>query len=82
MPVCTRQSSARRSGVSTKREGVSLELALDADLQAEFADPHVANWRRAMDYEDVRHNAVGLTTVPAIAWINRPTFQQVVQIGH
>jgi hypothetical protein len=41
----------------------------------------VANWRRAMSYEDVRHTAVGVTTVPPIAWINRPTFQQVVEIG-
>jgi hypothetical protein len=31
--------------------------------------------------EDVRHTAAGITAVPAIHWINRPTFQQVVQIG-
>ncbi len=50
------------------------------DLQTEFGDPDVADWRRALDYEDVRHTAAGLTAVPAIHWINRPTFQQVVQI--
>jgi hypothetical protein len=44
-------------------------------------DPDVADWRRDMTYEDVRHSAAGVTNVPAIHWINRPTFQQVVQIG-
>jgi acyl-homoserine lactone acylase PvdQ len=53
-----------------------------ADLQAEFGDPNVANWRRAMDYEDVRHTAAGVAAAPPIHWINRPTFQQVVQIGN
>jgi acyl-homoserine lactone acylase PvdQ len=52
-----------------------------ADLEAEFDSPNVADWKRGMDYEDVRHSPVGVTTVPAIHWINRPTFQQVVQIG-
>jgi hypothetical protein len=52
-----------------------------ADLQAEFGSAAVADWRRALDYEDVRHTAAGITAVPAIHWINRPTFQQVVQIG-
>lgn len=51
-----------------------------ADLEAEFGDPNVASWRRQIADEDVRHSAVGVTTVPAIHWINRPTFQQVVQI--
>jgi hypothetical protein len=52
-----------------------------ADLQAEFGSANVADWRRAMADEDVRHTAAGITAVPAIHWINRPTFQQVVQIG-
>ncbi|MBI2914011.1 MAG: penicillin acylase family protein [Chloroflexi bacterium] len=51
-----------------------------ADLAAEFGTANVADWRRQMSYEDVRHSPVGVTTVPAIHWINRPTFQQVVQI--
>jgi hypothetical protein len=51
-----------------------------ADLEAEFQDPDVADWRRAVADEDVRHVAVGVAGVPAIHWINRPTFQQVVQI--
>jgi hypothetical protein len=51
-----------------------------ADLEAEFSSPDVANWKRAMVDDDVRHTAVGVTEIPAIHWINRPTFQQVVQL--
>jgi hypothetical protein len=58
---------------------ISLHAAADA-LEAEFGSPHVADWKRAMADDDVRHSAVGVTGVPAIHWINRPTFQQVVQI--
>jgi hypothetical protein len=57
----------------------ALEQAAD-DLEAEFGSPNVADWKRAIADEDVRQTAVGVTTVPAIHWINRPTFQQVVQI--
>ena len=51
------------------------------DLEAQFGSPSVADWQRAVADEDVRHQAVGVTGVPAIHWINRPTFQQVVQIN-
>jgi hypothetical protein len=51
-----------------------------ADLEAEFGSPNVADWRRQVADEDVRHTAAGITAVPAIHWINRPTFQQVVQL--
>jgi acyl-homoserine lactone acylase PvdQ len=52
-----------------------------ADLQTEFASANVADWKRAVADEDVRHTAAGVAAVPAIHWINRPTFQQVVQTG-
>ena len=52
-----------------------------ADLTSEFGSPSVANWKRQVADEDVRQQAVGVTSVPAIHWINRPTFQQVVQIS-
>ena len=58
----------------------SLALAADA-LEAEFESPDVADWQRAVADEDVRHSEVGVVGVPAIHWINRPTFQQVVQIN-
>jgi acyl-homoserine lactone acylase PvdQ len=51
-----------------------------ADLQAEFGSANVADWKRQIVDEDVRHTAAGITSVPAIHWINRPTFQQVVQL--
>jgi acyl-homoserine lactone acylase PvdQ len=50
-----------------------------ADLAAEFGSPNVADWKRQVADETVHHTAVGVTTVPDIHWINRPTFQQVVQ---
>jgi hypothetical protein len=40
----------------------------------------VADWKRYLTYEDVQYTAAGITSVPAQAWTNRPTFQQVVQI--
>jgi hypothetical protein len=51
-----------------------------ADLESAFGSPNVADWKRAIADDDVRHTAVGITAVPAIHWINRPTFQQVVQL--
>src|SRR5207302_1459196 len=30
-------------------------------------------------YDDIQYSAVGVGTVPSMPWINRPTFQQVVQ---
>ncbi len=51
-----------------------------ADLQTEFGSANVADWKRQLADEDVRHTAAGITSVPAIHWINRPTFQQVVQL--
>ncbi len=50
-------------------------------LEKEFSSPNVADWKRQIADEDVRHQAVGVTEVPPIHWINRPTFQQVVQVG-
>ena len=36
-----------------------------ADLEAEFSSPNVADWKRQIADEDIRHVAVGVTTVPA-----------------
>jgi acyl-homoserine lactone acylase PvdQ len=54
--------------------------AAAADLETEFASAAVADWRRQIADEDIRHVAAGVTGVPAIPWQNRPTFQQVVQV--
>jgi acyl-homoserine lactone acylase PvdQ len=67
--------------LSLCRDALWASLALAAsDLETEFGSPDVADWQRQVADEDVRHTAVGVTPVPAIHWINRPTFQQVVQI--
>jgi hypothetical protein len=50
-------------------------------LEAKYASPNVADWKWAIAEEDIRHSAAGVTSVPAIHWVNRPTFQQVVQVG-
>lgn len=69
--------------LATCRNMLWASLALTAsDLTTEFSSANVADWKRTPDYEDVRHSAVGVTGVPAICWINRPTFQQVVQINN
>jgi hypothetical protein len=51
------------------------------DLEVEFNALDVVDWKRAITDEDVRYTAVGVTSVPPQPWINRPTFQQVVQIN-
>jgi hypothetical protein len=51
-----------------------------ADLQAEFGSANVADWKRQIADETIRHTTVGITGVPEINWQNRPTFQQVVQL--
>ncbi|HKY92323.1 MAG TPA: penicillin acylase family protein [Nevskiaceae bacterium] len=33
------------------------------------------------DYDAVEHTAISLYKVPPIHWVNRPTFQQVVEVG-
>lgn len=50
-----------------------------AALEAEFGGGP-ETWRVAKSSEEIRHSAIGLITVPAIDWQNRPTFQQVVQV--
>jgi len=51
-----------------------------ADLEAAFGSANVADWKRTRADDEVQHRAVGITAVPPIHWINRPTFQQVVQL--
>ncbi len=58
----------------------SLTQAMSS-LQTEFGSPNVADWQRHVSDDDIRSSAIGVATLPAFEWINRPTFQQVVQIG-
>ncbi len=50
-------------------------------LQAEFASPTVSAWQRHPADDRINFAKIGVTGVPAMEWVNRPTFQQVVQIG-
>jgi acyl-homoserine lactone acylase PvdQ len=55
-------------------------LAHDSDAELYPAGPCEggdAQWC----HDAVRHTATGAVTQPPIHWINRPTFQQVVQVG-
>jgi len=49
-------------------------------LETEFGSSSVDSWKRVIADDDIRHTAIGVVGVPAIHWVNRPTFQQVVQV--
>jgi acyl-homoserine lactone acylase PvdQ len=52
-----------------------------AALHAEFGSAAVGDWRRAVADDQIEFSALGLVSLPPIPWQNRPTFQQVVQVG-
>ena len=52
-----------------------------ADLQTEFGSPTSPTGSGRSPTTTCARQAIGIATVPAFHWINRPTFQQVVQIG-
>ncbi len=54
--------------------------ATAAALQDEFDSAAVADWRRTIADDELRHRPL-VVGVDPIHWINRPTFQQVVQLG-
>jgi acyl-homoserine lactone acylase PvdQ len=57
----------------------SLNDAVQA-LTTKFGSSNPDTWSADPSQDAVIQRAVGVVTVPAIHWINRPTFQQVVQI--
>ncbi len=50
-------------------------------LRAEFGSWDVATLKRTVADDQIEYAALGLPAVPPAPWINRPTFQQVVQLG-
>lgn len=52
-----------------------------SDLQTEFGSPAVGDWKRSIADDEIRATAIGVNQLPPLEWINRPTFQQVVQAG-
>lgn len=50
------------------------------DLETEFASPTVDDWQRKPADDEIQFQAL-LVQVPPMNWVNRPTFQQVVQLA-
>ncbi|MCZ7526881.1 MAG: penicillin acylase family protein [Acidimicrobiia bacterium] len=48
-------------------------------LEAEFASPDVDAWQRVPADDEIRYSSL-LVGLPPMHWVNRPTFQQVVQL--
>lgn len=58
-------------------------MALAASLDQALADlggiDNRDSWNADEAGDRIQHRAIGLASVPAIDWQNRPTFQQVVE---
>jgi acyl-homoserine lactone acylase PvdQ len=52
-----------------------------ANLTDRFGSPDSSDWTFDPGEDEIRFAVAGLAVVPPIAWQNRPTFQQAVQIG-
>jgi len=55
--------------------------AAAASLQSEFGSTDMSTWKRTIADDQIEYTSLGLAAVPPAPWINRPTFQQVVQLG-
>jgi acyl-homoserine lactone acylase PvdQ len=65
------------------RLAASLEAALAVDSTELYRDEVCDDYGKPSDqwcYDAVRHRPVGAINQPLIHWINRPTFQQVVEV--
>jgi len=87
LPERGRYSRAYCGGGSLTRCRADLAASLQAALREPAAQTYPADADcKAGDpvcYDEIRFRALGAITQPLIPWINRPTFQQVVEIrGH
>jgi acyl-homoserine lactone acylase PvdQ len=57
----------------------SLNDTVDA-LETEFSSTDPADWQADPAADQIEFQAFGLAAVDPIPWVNRPTFQQVVQV--
>ncbi len=67
-----------------RRCRTALLSSLRAALKVPYAETYPASCAQGDSqwcYDAVEHQATGLIPQPPIHWINRPTFQQVVEIG-
>jgi hypothetical protein len=74
-----RLGACRRALVKSLAEALAHDS--DAELYPGQPDSGCAIGDAQMCTDAIRHRALGAVTQPAIPWIDRPTFQQVVQIG-
>jgi acyl-homoserine lactone acylase PvdQ len=67
-------------------ETLGQALAKAADPQTLYADPTCGAANRPGDqecFDAISFSPIGVTTVPLMPWVNRPTYQQAVEIpGH
>jgi len=68
--------SSLRAAVSATADEGSLysDETCDSDNDPAFQDPQLC-------FDAIEHSAIGAITQPLINWQNRPTFQQVVEVG-
>jgi hypothetical protein len=50
-------------------------------LREEYNSDVVENWVYDDSQDTIKQKPVGLLAAPDMRWVNRPTFQQVVQVG-
>jgi len=68
-------SSLREAVQAAANEGALYnDDTCNSDNDPDFQDPQLC-------FDAIQHLAVGAITQPLIAWQNRPTFQQVVEVG-
>jgi hypothetical protein len=75
-----RQGTLRRCRA---RLAASLKAALAVDPAELYEDEVCEDYGKPSDqwcYDAVRHRPVGAINQPLIHWINRPTFQQLVEV--
>ncbi|HEX5478822.1 MAG TPA: penicillin acylase family protein [Dehalococcoidia bacterium] len=51
-----------------------------ASLTSQFGSSNVVDWKRTIADDQIVSQQIGLAAAPSFEWINRPTFQQVVQL--
>lgn len=73
---CGRGRLAACRGVMVK----ALKEAV-ANVERRYGGPDPAAWRAPSKPDDIVFRAIGLQAVDDIPWQNRPTFQQVVEVG-
>lgn len=70
-------SCAAEDSVSACRQ--ALLASLDEAIAALGGSDNMASWQAAQASDEVEFQAIGLIALPGQHWVNRPTFQQVIQ---